>query len=87
MVVQARTAWCSHSPVPMQMRDAVQLQKKWKKRGNLPCRHPHVQHEYYYDTPTGEMVCTTCGATVAFKDVKETRRIEKVSRQGLPNQN
>ena len=64
----------------MQMRDAVQLQKKWKKRGNLSCLHPHVQHEYYNDTPTGEMVCTTCGATVTFKDVEEIRRIAAASR-------
>jgi len=67
----------------MQMRDAMQLKKKWKKRGNPSCRHPHIQHEYYYDTPTGEMVCTTCGATVTFKDLDEKRRIEKVSRPAI----
>ena len=59
----------------MQMRDAMRLQRQWKKRGNLPCRHPHVQHEYYYDTPTREMVCTTCGASVTFKDLEEIRRL------------
>jgi hypothetical protein len=80
LVVLLWTAWCSHLSTPMQMRDAMQLQKKWKKRGNLPCRHPHVQHEYYYDTPTGEMVCATCGSTVTFKDVEKSRRIEAVSR-------
>jgi hypothetical protein len=41
----------------------------------------------YYDTPTGERVCTTCGATITFKNVEERRRIEKMSRQGLLNQN
>jgi len=70
----------------MQMRDAIQLQQKWKRRGNLLCRHPHVQHEYYYDTPTGEMVCTTCGAAVTFKDLEEKRRIEKVSRPAIRNE-
>lgn len=80
LVVLLWPAWCSHLSSPMQMRDAMQLQKKWKKRGNLPCRHPHVQHEYYYDTPTGAMVCTTCGSTVTFKDVEKSRRIEAVSR-------
>ena len=74
------------SPTPMQMRDAKQLQKKWKKRGNLSCRHPHVQHEYYYETPTGEMVCTTCGATVTFNDLEERRRIEKLSRAAIRNE-
>ena len=80
LVILLWPAWCSHLSSPMQMRDALQLQKKWKKRGNLPCRHPHVQHEYYYDTPTGAMVCTTCGSTVTFKDVEKSRRIEAVSR-------
>lgn len=80
LVVLLWPAWCSHLSSPMQMRDAMQLQKKWRKRGNLPCRHPHVQHEYYYDTPTGAMVCTTCGSTVTFKDVEKSRRIEAVSR-------
>ena len=70
----------------MQMRDAMQLQKKWKNRGNLSCRHPHVQHEYYYDTPTGEMVCTTCGATITFKELEETRRAENVSCPAIRNQ-
>jgi hypothetical protein len=70
----------------MQMRDAMQLHKKWKKRGDLSCRHPHVQHEYYYDTPTGEMVCTTCGATITFKELEETRRAENVSCPAIRNQ-
>jgi hypothetical protein len=70
----------------MQMRDAMQLQKKWKNRGNLSCRHPHVQHEYYYDTPTGEMVCTTCGATITFKELEETRRAENVSCPAIRSQ-
>jgi hypothetical protein len=58
----------------MQMRHAKELQRKWRKRGHLHCRHPHVEKEYYYENPTGDMVCTTCGVTIKLGDVEQKKR-------------
>ena len=55
------------------MRHAQQLQRKWNKRGNQHCRHPHVEPEYYYNAPTGEMVCTTCGYTAKSQNVERKK--------------
>jgi Fe2+ or Zn2+ uptake regulation protein len=58
----------------MQMRHAQELLRKWKKRGYLHCRHPHVEKEYRYDTQTGDMVCTTCGTTVKLENKEQNKR-------------
>jgi hypothetical protein len=54
----------------MQMHDAWELQKTWEEKGSPPCEHPNTEREYYLDTNTGQMVCTTCGATVDLEKSK-----------------
>ena len=48
----------------IQVRETLDLQRKWKKKGDPTCDHPRTSKEFYKDSPTGYRVCTTCGASV-----------------------
>ena len=49
----------------IQVKDRLELQRKWKQRKNQPvCQHPLTVPEYYNDKPTGYSVCKTCGYSV-----------------------
>ncbi len=49
----------------MKMHTAQRRRKAWKAEGNPPCDHPQIEEECYDDgRPTGDYVCTTCGAYV-----------------------
>lgn len=57
----------------MDMKEAAELRVKWE---GSTCEHPDLEKEFYAGTPTGDYVCTKCGATGwgrdwAEKDVKE----------------
>jgi hypothetical protein len=58
----------------MQMKDAFELQKEWKRKGNPHCTHPNVEREYHLGSHTGDNVCTTCGAYV---NLEKSRRKSK----------
>lgn len=42
----------------MQFVKAVRLQKSW---GDRECSHPYLEEEFFFQTKTGDFVCTTCG--------------------------
>lgn len=55
----------------MKMHTAQRLRKAWKAEGNPPCDHPHIEEEQYdQGEPTGDYVCTTCGAYVDPRKVQ-----------------
>jgi hypothetical protein len=45
----------------MKMEEALELQRKWKDNGDLPCEHSNIEKEYHIGAQTGDYVCTTCG--------------------------
>ena len=46
----------------IQMKEALELRKRWKEIGNKPCDHPgELVKEYDLGTATGDYVCSKCG--------------------------
>jgi hypothetical protein len=48
----------------MYMEEAERLNAEWIAKGNPPCDHPKTVRERFKNgEKTGDMACTTCGAT------------------------
>lgn len=47
----------------MQIWKAAELRRAWVRKGNPLCVHPELEREYDKGSNTGDVVCTTCGAS------------------------
>ena len=45
----------------IQLKEANELRKRWKKLGNKSCDHTTREKEYHLGTVTGDYICTQCG--------------------------
>jgi hypothetical protein len=52
----------------MQSKRASALRAEW---GERPCEHPAFAKEYDLGAPTGDYVCTQCGAKFTFRERAE----------------
>jgi hypothetical protein len=58
----------------MQMDEAAQLRRNWDRKDNPKCPHPQIVKEYHLGAQTGDVACTTCGATWWHTDPERPAR-------------
>jgi hypothetical protein len=51
--------------MPIQFEKRKKIVARWEKKKNqnpqLKCKHPYIEKEYYFGSPTGDYLCTKCG--------------------------
>ena len=63
----------------MQRKKATALRQEW---GDKPCTHPALAKEYDLGERTGNYVCTTCGATLTFREKAELAASRRGATEG-----
>lgn len=59
----------------IQMKEALELKKRWKEMGNKHCDHPgELAKEYDLGMATGDYVCTICGETFWNGEKEKTKK-------------
>jgi len=63
----------------VQKKKAILLKQEW---GDKPCTHPALAKEYDLGERTGNYVCTTCGATLTFREKSELAAARRGATEG-----
>ena len=61
----------------MLLERSLRLRQDWAMKGNPPCSHSVLDHEYYWGKNTGNYICTTCGRSFTREEwEQEIKRID-----------
>jgi hypothetical protein len=63
----------------MLLEQALRLRQDWAMKGNPPCSHNVLDHEYYWGKNTGSYICTTCGRSFTREEWEQ--EIEGIDHQ------
>jgi hypothetical protein len=63
----------------MLLEQALRLRQDWAMKGNPPCSHNVLDHEYYWGKYTGNYICTTCGRSFTREEWEQ--EIERIDHQ------